>query len=132
MNFKLSSNEGGFFVKVEAVYLGKDLLVTCTGGDQPHIGAVAVAHTRPNLNDPSQPGASANIICLSGHREDELARMASLKLCRTLGCTVTVVAGMHWHHIDRQGIDQVVANVENLIELLMEKLAPPGGVHGEA
>jgi hypothetical protein len=122
MKYNLTSNEGGFFVEVEAQYLGNDLLVSCTGGDQPHIGAVAVAHIRPGQDDDEPMRASANIICLSGHREDELARTAALKLCRSLGCTVTVVAGMHWHHIDRQGIDQVVANVENLIERLQEAL----------
>ena len=118
MSYKLSANEGGFHVEVEARFLGHDLLVSCTGGDEPHIGAVAVAHRRPALSDPDKKTASANIICLSGHREDELARAAALKLCNTLDCTVTVVAGMHWHHIDRAGIDQVVTNVERLIERL--------------
>ena len=122
MSYKLSSSEGGFHVEVDAVFLGRDLLVTCTGGDRPHIGAVAVAHTRPDPGDPKKITASANIICLSGHREDELARAAALKLCKNLGCTVTVVAGMHWHHIDREGIDQVVANVERLIERLQDVL----------
>jgi hypothetical protein len=126
VSYKLSSSEGGFYVEVDAVFLGQDLLVTCTGGDKPHIGAVAVAHTRTAHDEPDKIMASANIICLSGHREDELARAAALKLCRDLGCTVTVVAGMHWHHIDREGIDQVVANVERLIERLQEVLAVSG------
>mgnify|MGYP000008811517 CR=1 FL=1 len=134
MKFKLSANEGGFYVEVEATYLGNDLLISCTGGDQPHIGAVAVAHTRGDLDADGKVRASANIICLSGHREDELARSAALKLCRALDCTVTVVAGMHWRHIDRKGIDQVVANVESLIERLQEILLEyaAGESHAEA
>ena len=111
---------------VEARYLGEDLLVTCVGGDKPHIGAVAVAHTRPSLQNPDELSASANIICLSGHREDELARAAALKLCKALGCTVTVVAGMHWHKIDKAGINQVVKNVETLIEQLQSDLQAEG------
>ncbi len=122
MSHKLFSQKGGFEVMVEARYLGDDLLVTCVGGDKPHIGAVAVAHSRPSLQNPDEMSASANIICLSGHREDELARAAALKLCRELGCTVTVVAGMHWHRIDKAGIDQVVANVETLVEQLLSDL----------
>lgn len=123
MDFEFSSETGGYNIRVMAIFLGDDLLVTCTGGEKPHIGAVAVAHPSPSFDDPEKPGASANIICLSGHREDELARSASLKLCRALGCTVTVVAGMHWAVIDRQGIEQVVANVESLIEQLLTALA---------
>ncbi len=122
MSLKLFSQQGGFEVMVEARYLGADLLVTCTGGDKPHIGAVAVAHQRPSLQNPDEMSASANIICLSGHREDELARAASLRLCKGLGCTVTVVAGMHWHRIDKAGIEQVVVNVETLIEQLLDEL----------
>ena len=128
MSYKISTDNGGFYVQVEARFLGEDLLVTCTGGDKPHIGAVAVAHPRPSLDDPSELSASANIICLSGHREDEVARAASLKLCRDLNCTVTVVAGMHWYEIDGEGIEHVVANVEELIEklrtVLSEGLSP--------
>ena len=123
MNLEFSSETGGYNVKITASFLGDDLLVTCTGGEKPHIGAVAVAHPSPSFDDPEKQDASANIICLSGHREDELARSASLKLCRVLGCTVTVVAGMHWAVIDRKGIGQVVANVESLIEQLLAALA---------
>lgn len=123
MSYKLSVNDGGFHVELKADFIGDDLLVCCFGGDKPHIGAVAVAHPRPSLNDPRELSASANIICISGHREDELARSASLKLCRDLGCTVTVVAGMHWNDIDKEGISQVVANVEKLIGWLQELLA---------
>lgn len=122
MSYKISTDKGGFFVQVEAIFLGQDLLVTCTGGDKPHIGAVAVAHPRPSLDDPETMSASANIICLSGHREDEMARAAALKLCRDLECTVTVVAGMHWYEIDGEGIEHVVANVEGLIEKLRTAL----------
>ena len=127
MNYKFSSKAGGYFIEVKATFIGDDLLVTCTGGDKPHIGAVAVAHPQTNLGDPEKPGVAANIICLSGHREDEIARAASLKICQVLGCTVTVVAGMHWHVIDRTGIAQVVANVEKLIEKLLVALAEESG-----
>lgn len=123
MNFHYKTDAGGFDVEVRATFIGADLLVTCTGGDKPHIGAVAVAHPRDH-HDASEPqGPVANIICLSGHREDELARSASLKLCNLLETTVTVVAGMHWREIDKQGIEQVVTNVENLIEELFVALS---------
>ena len=122
MNFSFSTDNGGYFVELQAKFIGNDLLVVCSGGDKPHIGAVAVAHPRPSLDDPDQLSASANIICLSGHREDELARASSLKLCKQLGCTVTVVAGMHWNDIDRAGIEQVIANVESLVGQLMAAL----------
>ncbi|PLX75643.1 MAG: hypothetical protein C0615_07760 [Desulfuromonas sp.] len=133
MNFSIATDKEGFQVTAAAQLLGDDLLVTCTGGDKPHIGAVAVAYPRPSINDPEKLSASANVICLSGHREDELARSAALKLCRAIGRTVTVVAGMHWDKIDAQGIRQVVANVEELIDRLCNELTyRMGGKDGEA
>ena len=117
MSIHLTTDQGGYQLELTATFLGSDLLVTCTGGDRPHIGAVAVAHPQAGLDE-----VTANIICLSGHREDELARSAALKLSRALHCTVTVVAGMHWDVIDRAGIEQVLAGAEGLIDQLQTQI----------
>jgi len=117
MECRLSSNVGGFYVEIEASFIGADLLITCTGGDQPHIGAVAVASLTGAVAEPD-----VRLIALTGHREDELARNAAEKICVAIGGTVTFVAGMHWDDIDRAGIEQVLLNVDECVDGLLQRL----------
>ncbi|PLY01811.1 MAG: hypothetical protein C0623_05010 [Desulfuromonas sp.] len=117
MSLKLAANAGGFEVTVEACFVGEDLLIICAGGDRPHIGAVAVAVFTGTGREPQ-----VELIRVANHREDELSAAAALKISTTLECTVTFIAGMHWDTISKAGIAQVLANVESLVDQLIDRL----------
>jgi len=104
-------------------FIGKDLLVAIWGGEKPHIGAVSVAQPRPSLKDPKRVSSTASVICILGHKEDELAKAASEILSAALNTRVVVTAGIHWDNLDKNGIEKVIENSRNLVDMILEKTA---------
>lgn len=115
---KLSSGTEPLRVEVQAQFVGADLVVTIGGGTRAHVGAVAVAQPRPSLKGDGRVSATASVIALLGHKEDELARWAALHLAARLNRTVVVTAGVH---VDDAALDQIVhldKEVRRLVEAL--------------
>ncbi len=121
-SFDLKTRSGSFDIKARICWIGDDLLVSIYGGESPHIGAVAAAHPRPSLKDPSVRSATASVICYTAHKEDELAKSAAEKLSAALDTRVVVTAGIHWDNLPEKGIDQVITNSRNLVAMILEKV----------
>ena len=105
---------------------GQDVLVLVTGGEKPHIGAVAAATPRPSLADPSRLSATASVLAYVGHKEDELAKRLAEFLAGRLGVRVVVAAGAHWDGLTPEQIAQVGVNAHELGELLLAALRGEG------
>lgn len=93
--YDLELSAKGVTVKLNAAFVGKDLLVWLTGG-QAHIGAVALAVPRSSLKGGEKISADASVLAVSGHKEDLLARKIALALAAKLNIPVCVTAGLHW------------------------------------
>lgn len=120
--FKIKTNEGTYDLEASVRLIGQDLLVSIWGGEKPHIGAVSVAQPRPSLKDPEVMSATASVICLPGHKEDELAKAASEILAAALNSSVVVTAGIHWDNMSEEGIQKVIGNSRILVDLILEKI----------
>lgn len=119
--YKLASGTGLLQVEVQALWVGSDLVVTIGGGTRPHVGAVAVAQPRPTLKGDGTVSASASVIALLGHKEDELARWAALLLAARLNTTVIVTVGLHVDEAAREQIVQLDAEVRKLVTTLTHR-----------
>ncbi len=119
--FTIHTNEGSYDLSASIRLIGLDVLVAIWGGEKPHIGAVAVGLPRPSLKDPDVTSASASVICLVGHKEDELAKAAAEILAAALNTHVVVTAGIHWDNLDAQGIQRIIQNSEVLVDKILEK-----------
>jgi hypothetical protein len=119
--FTVATQAGRFDISAWVRLIGTDLLVAISGGEKPHIGAVAVAQPRPSLRNPEVTSATASVICCMGHKEDALAKAASEKLSATFNRRVVVTAGIHWDNLTDEGIRQVQQNGEALIELILRR-----------
>ncbi|MDY0341757.1 MAG: hypothetical protein RBS17_11190 [Coriobacteriia bacterium] len=114
-------------LRVEAVVAlpGPDISVCVGGGEAPHIGAVALGIPRPSLMDPAASSASVSVLCVTGHKEDELARSAALELAAALGCRVSVSVGLHVDDATSAEIRQMAENhrivLDEIIEMLLER-----------
>lgn len=108
-----------------AVWCGPDLVVCVGGGSRYHVGAAATATVLPSLKDSRRLTSSASVITVPGHKEDEIARAAALRLARALHCTVTVTAGIHIDNASPEDIAALVADFEALIDRLLTALQPP-------
>ena len=116
---------GDHRVDLQATFSGADATVVIAGGDSPHIGAVALATPRKSLTGDGSNSASASVLCLTGHMEDELARSIALKLSRSWACHVTVVAGLHIDDASGEDIRILSSHTEELVEVLLEAVASP-------
>lgn len=115
-----AEDESGFRVEAALQRLGNDYLLSLWGGAA-HIGAVAMAQSRPSLADPSRVSASASVFCYVGHKEDDLAKKVAERLAAALGAKVVVVAGIHWDNLKPQGIEQIVKNVFALVDKVIQE-----------
>jgi gallate decarboxylase subunit D len=111
-----------FNLSAQWLRAGPDLLVLVTGGDSPHIGAVAAATPRPSLADPARASATASVLCYLGHKEDELAKGLAEYLAAGLGVRVVVAAGAHWDGLEPAHIDTVRQNATALGRMLLAAL----------
>ena len=93
-------------LRLRVLGMGEDLCLLLDGGDRPHTGAVAVAHS----------GAEqARSLSLPGHREEELACRLAAKVHQRCRVTVTLLCGVHIDNITREEIALVLAEAEALI-----------------
>lgn len=116
------AGDGIYRIEADVLICGRDISAAICGGDTPHIGAVALASPRMSLADKEKTSASASVICVTGHKEDELARAAALKLAARFSCQTTVVAGIHIDDATGDDIKVLWKNYEIVMDKIMEGL----------
>lgn len=121
--FQAKAGSGKYVVEAMAVLCGPDVSVCICGGTHPHIGASALGLPCESLKDSSQPSASVSVLNVVGHKEDQLAKEAAFKLTKSLGCRVSVSAGLHVDHATQEEIqllwncyEQVLIEIEALLK----------------
>lgn len=118
--FNFTNDEDRYNLRASARWIGGDLLVVIWGGERPHIGAVSLAQPRPSLKDPEIMSATASVICVVGHKEDDLVKEASEFLAAALNTRVVVTAGIHWDNLDEEGLRAVIQNSHALVKRIAE------------
>ena len=122
MEFKVQTETGVYDLHAAVRLIGEDILVAIWGGEKPHIGAVAMAQPRPSLRDSNVTSATTSVYCFLGHKEDALANAAAAAIASRLKTRTVVTAGIHWDHLDAEGIRAVQANSVLLTELIMKRV----------
>lgn len=85
---------------------GQGINVLIEGGDQGHIGALAVC----------APGMETKVITFSGHREDVICRRWAQVLAAKYNAPVVVEAGIHFNQITKEEIQEVLGILEKELE----------------
>jgi len=111
-------------ISVVVLNLGLDLSLSISGGDRPHIGAVALAVPRPSSSDPKVISATTSVIAVTGHKEDVIATHVADRLAASLGCIVTVSCGIHFDKINTQILENLQNQIETEIEQIKEWYEP--------
>lgn len=129
---RASAGTGRLRVQAVALAVGRDVTVTIGGGSHWHVGATAVAVPRPSLADPQTRSASASVICITGHKEDELARDTALQLAAATDRVVVVSAGIHVDQASSDDIRELMRNASAVVGeirtlLTAEQAAHPSG-----
>ncbi len=92
-------------VYFELSRLGEDLSVQIHGGDQPHIGAVAIAYPTALSHQPNKRVTTLSSVSLPGHMEEMMARTIASKISTAIGQTVVVTCGIHIDGISKLDIE---------------------------
>ncbi|MCL2761400.1 MAG: hypothetical protein FWD70_07125 [Desulfuromonadales bacterium] len=117
-----SAGNEPYKIFIDTVFVGEDLLITLSGGEKPHIGAVAAASPYPSSAEPLKLTASASVITYSGHKEDEVARSLALRVSSLLGVKTVVVAGIHIDNATENDLKLLLENVEKAVSCLLDDL----------
>jgi hypothetical protein len=124
--WELSAPEGEYPIHSLTVLVGEDLLTCLWGGTAPHIGAVAVALPRPSIADPQTMSSTSSVFTLLGHKEDAVVKLVSERLSSRLNKSVVVTAGIHWDHLDADGIAQIMDSCRWLAERIADVVENEG------
>jgi hypothetical protein len=121
ISFQVQRGYGRFQVEAIAVLGGNDISVIIGGGTHYHIGATALASPRPSLAEPEKISASASVICVMSHKDDEIARKAALSLASYLNCVAVVSVGLHVDNAAEQDISALLSNFDIVLEQIKNR-----------
>ncbi len=121
-NFSTSVKEGPFRLQALVILIGDDLLVSIWGGTHPHIGAVALALSRPSLKDKKKTSATSSILTILGHKEDQTVKAVSETLSAVFKKNTVVTAGIHWDNLKAEEIKVIVRLTDKLTQKIIDKI----------
>ena len=122
--YRLTYGQDPYRLEALLVRCGSDVSVIVGGGHRYHTGAIALASCHPSPRHPTKHSATASVLALRGHKEDEIVRTAALTLASALETTVTFAAGIHLDDASPADIAHHVDNFERSMELVLEQLWP--------
>jgi gallate decarboxylase subunit D len=125
--FSVSVKKGRLRLEARSQEVGEDLVVVLWGGSRPHVGAVALALTRPSLKNKRKQSATASVLTVLGHKEDQTVKTVAEGLAAALKRNVVVTAGLHWDRLTEAEIGVVTALTERLAHKITERVAPLKG-----
>lgn len=105
----MSALENGFDdIELSAIPVGRDLLLLITGGVR-HIGAASTAY-------PDGGTVNAATLAVPHHKEHTISEAIALRAAAALNRTVTVVMGIHYDNLGKEGILKVVETVNSKVD----------------
>ena len=111
------AGEGRFRVEAELTRCGADLLARVTGGETPHVGAVALAQY-----EPERRSATVSVLTAYGHRDNAVAARFAKALAAAGKCNAAACAGLH---VDGAGPEEIALlrqNSETCLAQLLDAL----------
>lgn len=118
----MSYGEGQYKIHAIMLYCGMDIHVTFAGGELPHIGAVALAIPRKSLDGSDKTSATASVLCVVGHKEDQLARDTAIEFAAIKKSIVTVSVGLHVNNAGIKDIELLLENFNTLKDKIKQVL----------
>jgi len=96
--------------------IGSDHVITLTGG-QEHVGAVAVGSY-----DEITGRASASVITLPGHRDDEIALYGAGRISAAAKTATVFIVGIHLDNITADEITEILGVSKQMIDTFITSL----------
>jgi predicted transcriptional regulator len=126
---KIIEGKDKYKVKLTAFRSGEELTVIISGGEKPHIGAIAISIPRPSLKDSNKVSASTSVFTLVGHREDELSKQIAENITKVTEKVTVTIVGLHIDKATSQDIESLNQNTQKVVDKLRETLVKKKGNH---
>ncbi|MGZ7441576.1 prenylated flavin chaperone LpdD [Paenibacillus sp. TH7-28] len=101
-------------IKLEAIPMGRDLLLTIGGGEV-HIGAASTAYE-------AEEGIVVQTSAVPGHKEHTLSEEFARRAAAALNRTVTVVMGIHYDDLSKAEIVAVSQKASALLDEYLQEV----------
>ncbi|MCM3702694.1 hypothetical protein [Paenibacillus macerans] len=101
-------------IKLEAIPMGRDLLLTIGGGEV-HIGAASTAYA-------AEEGIAVQTSAVPGHKEHTLSEDFARRAAAVLNRTVTVVMGIHYDDLSKAEILAVSQKASALLDEYLQEV----------
>lgn len=95
-------------IEVSEIAVGRDVLLLITGGVR-HIGAASTAYMDEGI-------ARVMTSAVPHHKEHTISEAVALRAAAALDRTVTVVMGIHYDNLSKEGIAEVVRIVNDKVD----------------
>ncbi len=92
-------SDQGYTLTGTVITLDSDDIVVVVGGGRDHIGALCLAVPRPSLDDAENISATASVLTLPAHKDDEPAKYVGEKIAAATNRNVAVIAGIHYDNL---------------------------------
>lgn len=107
-------------VTVRLVKLGADYSITVWGGAKPHIGCTVLAIPRPSLTGDGSRSATASVLNVTGHKDEQICRYLAEKTAKRTGSVVVCTGGFHIDDATEDQIREVMKAVAEIEEEMWE------------
>lgn len=111
-NFVCTRMFKGKTITAEVIVTDSGVQIGLFGGDKPHIGAVGIIN----------PDGQISVTQFESHREGILCKQWCQKLASAGICPVVMSAGVHYDHINRDEIFQLVDQCTDILADVQEQI----------
>ncbi|MBQ8662447.1 MAG: hypothetical protein IJ471_01165 [Eubacterium sp.] len=117
----ITHGEGKHIITLEILTTNKrGITVFITGGDTPHVGAVALAVPSRNAAT-GENTCDINVITAYGHKDRFLAEKVADMICRKTGEITSVTAGVHVDDAVKEDLQMLIANTTAAAECFLNQ-----------
>ncbi|MHA1961977.1 MAG: prenylated flavin chaperone LpdD [Candidatus Thorarchaeota archaeon] len=121
---KLEKKVESHTIVFEAKTLGKDLLIAIFGGDEHHIGGVAIAYpTESHYRNATTVSISS--MSFPGHKDYVVANTTAEKIAKALETPTVVTVGIHIDEAPWKTIEAVIKAVDELADEFISQYGKP-------
>lgn len=108
-SFEIKLSFSTLFIKI--VNCGNDCSVSFFGGDKAHIGCAVLAIPQESLLENGEVSCTISTLNVTGHKDDEIARLIAKKICTARNCIVSCSGGFHKDKITKEEILELMEAV---------------------
>jgi len=123
MPITLTNRRGRILLKMVCTPIGNEFIVTLSGGDTEHIGAVVVGRTNKSKIHTNGAGSSiTDTIVLPKHKEGVIAKSIASLLTTNLNTVVCIICGIHLKNILKTELEDVVEMSQEMTNDLIRQI----------